>query len=276
MQIKQALSEDIYQLTSDTAKLEAELLLAGCLRQDRVYLKTWPEKVLNTTQIDCYQAALARRRKGEPIAYILGEKEFWSMPIKVDSNTLIPRPETELLVEQALICLPMSACKMLELGTGSGAISIALAVERPEWQVTAVDNSAAALTVAKRNAERQEAEVTWLRSDWFSEVKGSYDLIICNPPYVADNDPHLEQGDVRFEPRSALVSGTDGLDAIRHIIATSPNFLKPNGYLILEHGYNQQTAVLELLKAHQYTNISGLKDDSKQDRLVIARTGKAK
>ncbi len=203
------------------------------------------------TQITQFSALLTRRMSGEPIAYLTGTREFYGRSFQVSSDVLIPRPDTELLVERALACIPSDqAVTLLDLGTGSGCIALTLALERPGARVTAVDRSAAALALARRNGGILDADVEFLSSDWFSELSARrFDLIVGNPPYIAATDAHLARGDLRFEPLGALVAGPDGLADLRHLIAAAPGYLKPGGALLLEHGYDQADAVQILFEA---------------------------
>jgi release factor glutamine methyltransferase len=232
------------------ARLDARVLTAHVLGTDAAWLIAHDTDPLSVQQINAYQALLARRLGGEPIAYLVGSREFFGRPFRVSSDVLIPRPDTERLAELALAHIPPDqAFDVLDLGTGSGCIAITLALERPLARVTAVDRSPAALAVAKRNAELLDAHVEFLTSDWFSTLKGRrFDLIVSNPPYIAATDPHLTQGDVRFEPLSALAAGSGGLDDLRHLIATARAHIQPGGTLLLEHGYDQAEAVRNLLQ----------------------------
>ncbi|MFP5340520.1 MAG: peptide chain release factor N(5)-glutamine methyltransferase, partial [Gammaproteobacteria bacterium] len=239
---------------SPSARLDAEWLLAAALGKSTSYLRTWPEREVPADLAERFAADLARRRRGEPVAYILGRQGFWSLELEVAAETLIPRPDTELLVETALQLLPATPARVLDLGTGTGAIALALAAERPMWQVRGVDRIDAAVALAERNRLRLGlGNVSFTRSDWFSELSGErFQLIVSNPPYIPASDPHLQQGDVRFEPQSALVAGVDGLDDIRTIIAQAPGHLTSGGWLLLEHGYDQAGAVRALLAAHGF------------------------
>ncbi|WP_437884087.1 peptide chain release factor N(5)-glutamine methyltransferase [Pseudomonas sp. LRF_L74] len=258
---------------SPTARLDAELLLAHCLGKPRSYLRTWPDRVPEPAQLDAFAAMLARRRQGEPVAYILGHQGFWSLELEVAVHTLIPRPDTELLVETALALLPATPLRALDLGTGSGAIALALASERPGWQVTAVDMIAQAVELAERNRQRLGLDnVEVCRSRWFSALAGErYDLIVSNPPYIAANDRHLGQGDVRFEPSTALVAGPDGLDDIRIIVRQAPEHLQPGGWLMLEHGYDQAATVRELLAAEGFADVHSRLDLGGHERISLGR-----
>jgi len=258
---------------SPTARLDAELLLAAALGKSRSYLHTWPEKIVSSEDALRFAGYLQRRRSGEPVAYILGPQGFWKLALEVAPHTLIPRPDTELLVEAALELLPASPANVLDLGTGSGAIALALASERPAWRVTAVDRGFEAVALAERNRQRLHLDnVTVLNSHWFSALKDhTYHLIISNPPYIADNDPHLVAGDVRFEPASALVAGHDGLDDLRLIIAQAPLHLEAGGWLLLEHGYDQAPAVRDLLLAQGFAEVHSRIDLGGHERISLGR-----
>jgi release factor glutamine methyltransferase len=258
---------------SPTARLDAELLLAAALGKSRSYLHTWPERIVSSQAANAFSGYLQRRRQGEPVAYILGQQGFWKLDLEVAPHTLIPRPETELLVEAALELLPATPARVLDLGTGSGAIALALASERPGWQVTAVDRIAEAVALAERNRLRlrlDNAQV--LNSHWFDALRGErYQLIISNPPYIAAADPHLAAGDVRFEPSSALVAGADGLDDLRQIVAQAPGHLSAGGWLLLEHGYDQAEAVRALLAAQGFEAIESRDDLGGHARISLGR-----
>lgn len=245
-------------LDSSTARIEVQMLLQQVLGVSRAYLLAHPEQILNEAQAVTYRTLLQRRLHGEPLAHILGEREFFGLNFSITPATLIPRPDTELLVELALQCIPQrGAFRVLDLGTGSGAIALAIAHARPDIEVTAVDASSGALGVARENVRRLNISNTrLLRSDWFSALAGArFDLIVSNPPYIAEGDVHLEQGDLRFEPRTALVSGTDGLDDIRHIVAQAKNHLNPGGWLLFEHGYDQAGQAQVLLDMAEFIEV---------------------
>ena len=258
---------------SPTARLDAELLLAAVLGKPRSYLRTWPEHEPGAEQLAAFAALLERRRMGEPVAYILGHQGFWSLDLEVAPHTLIPRPDTELLVETALQLAPATPQRVLDLGTGSGAIALALASERGGWQVIGVDRIAEAVALAERNRLRLKLNNAEFRqSSWFDGLAGEhFDLILSNPPYIAADDRHLGEGDVRFEPLSALVAGVDGLDDIRQIIALAPRHLQAGGWLLLEHGYDQAEAVRELLAAASFTAVDSRRDLGGHQRISLGR-----
>jgi release factor glutamine methyltransferase len=260
--------------TSDSPRLDAELLLAHSLRQARSYLRAWPERHPAETESRAFQVLLARRLAGEPIAHLLGVREFWSLALRVTPDTLIPRPETELLVERALLHIPADqAITTADLGTGSGAIALAIASERPCAQVLALDRSSAALDVARDNARALAlGNVEFREGDWCAGLPaGHFDLILSNPPYIAAQDPHLARGDARFDPRSALVSGPDGLDDLRAIIPAALPCLKPGGWLLVEHGHDQGPAVEALFAAAGYRDIRDHADLAGKPRVTEGR-----
>ena len=248
---------------SDSARLDAEVLLAAVLNRSRSYLHAWPERTLEPELAACFAAWLERRRNGEPIAYLLGRREFWSLELEVTPDTLIPRPETELLVELALERAPADQpVTIADLGTGSGAIALALATERPQARIVATDQSLAALAVARRNAQRLNlVTIEFRQGDWCVPLAGErFDLIAANPPYVAVADPRWRRSELRFEPSDALISGPGGLDALRTIIAQAPDHLKPGGWLVLEHGYDQGEAVPALLRERGFDEVTDHQD----------------
>ena len=245
-------------LEASTARIEVQCLLQSALHVQRVYLLAHPERSLTDAEFTHYSELLQRRLHGEPVAYILGEREFYGLNLKVTPATLIPRPDTELLVELAVQRIPTGErCTVLDMGTGSGAIALAIAHACPKAEVLACDASATALAVAQENARALGiANVSFVQSDWFAALgTRRFTLIVSNPPYIAAGDPHLTQGDVRFEPATALISGTDGLDDIRRIVGTSSQHLFPGGWLLLEHGYDQAERVRHLLQRAEFEEI---------------------
>ncbi|NTV96503.1 MAG: peptide chain release factor N(5)-glutamine methyltransferase [Thiobacillus sp.] len=247
-------------LSPREARLEARILAAAGLGVEPVWLIAHDTDSPTPEQLARLDALFARRLAGEPVAYILGEREFYGRPFKVGPATLIPRPETEHLVEAALARGPARA-RVLDIGTGSGCIAVTLKLERPDWSVCALDLSAKALAVAQANGSRLGAEVEWLESDLFAALPGRvFDLIVSNPPYIPESDPHLGAGDVRYEPRTALASGPDGLDVIRAIVKQAPAHLADGGWLLLEHGYDQGEAVPDLLRAAGYGEVFMARD----------------
>ncbi|HYD94214.1 MAG TPA: peptide chain release factor N(5)-glutamine methyltransferase [Noviherbaspirillum sp.] len=240
--------------------LEARILLSHALQLSRAQLVTQSERVLASGEIEHIQSLFRRRIAGEPVAYILGEREFFGLLLQTTPDVLIPRPETELLVELALDLLPHGG-SVLDMGTGSGAIAIAIGNARREATVTALDASEAALAVARRNALRHAVAVRFLHSDWYAALgEERFDLIVSNPPYIVAGDPHLSQGDLRFEPADALTDHADGLNAIRTIVAGAARHLEAGGWLLMEHGYDQADAVRELLVRQGFHDVQSWKD----------------
>ncbi|MFO7788372.1 MAG: peptide chain release factor N(5)-glutamine methyltransferase [Halospina sp.] len=227
---------------------EARMLLAHQLDCSPSRFRIWPEALVGDDDAETFRSLVAARAGGRPLAYITGEREFWSLPLTVTPDTLIPRPDTETLVEAALACPLPEAARVLDVGTGSGAVALALAQERPGWHVTASETCGEALAVAAANARALGLKLAFVEGEGLGPFKGEHwDLIVSNPPYIPEDDPHLSEGDLRYEPRSALAAGVDGLDLIRSLIAGAPAQLKPGGWLLLEHGYDQAEAVAELL-----------------------------
>lgn len=279
--IQQSLSGAIAQLrqqlpTVDTIRLDAELLLAFTLQQSRTWLKTWPEKTLNPEQSQRFQSFIERRGRGEPVAYIVGKQDFWTLSLKVTTDTLIPRPETELLVELALDLIKNEPrVTIADLGTGSGAIALAIASERPQAQVIALDLSQKALQVAEFNRQQLAIENVccqqghWLR-DWQG---GELDMVVSNPPYIAHDDQHLQ--DLGFEPESALVSEREGLADIIEITEQARVYLKPAGWLLFEHGFEQGQAVQQILLNQNFSQVQTIKDYAGLDRVTLGCKPKA-
>lgn len=272
-QIATALHWAVTQLPhSPTAKLDAEVLLSHVLGVERVYLLTWPERLLSNSEWQTMQALVAQRANGIPVAYLIGQREFWSLPLQVNNSTLIPRPDTEVLVETALQLSLPPAARVLDLGTGTGAIALALKSSQPQWQVTAVDRERAAVTLAQHNANSLKLAVAVIQSDWFAALpEQQFDLIVSNPPYIDGNDPHLQQGDVRFEPTTALVAAQQGLADLFHIIDTAPLFLAPAGWLVLEHGWQQGAAVRSQLTRQGYQQVTTVCDYANLERVTIGQ-----
>jgi len=261
-------------LEASTARIEVQCMLQKVLSVQRASLMAYPERELNGAELRLYKEFLHRRLVGEPIAYILGEREFFGLPLKVTSATLIPRPDTELLVELAVARIPPNEhCAVLDLGTGTGAVALAIAYTCRDAEVQACDKSPSALVIAQGNAHALGiSNVNFVQSDWFAALGDRrYAMIVSNPPYIAVGDPHLECGDVRFEPVSALVSGADGLDDIRQIISASSEYLLPGGWLLLEHGYTQAQQVRELLQLNEFIEIFSSRDLSGIERVSGGR-----
>jgi release factor glutamine methyltransferase len=261
-------------LDTNEAKFEAQLLLQNVLNVNRAWLLAHESDTLQDKIKTDYEALLARRLIGEPIAYIFGYREFFGLNLIVTPDTLIPRPDTETLVETALDKIPLETpFTVLDLGTGTGAVALAIAQNRPEAQVTAIDASSGALDIAKRNANQLDlTQVDFRLSNWFSALEGErFNLIVSNPPYIEQHDIHLTQGDLRFEPMSALASGTDGLDDIRQIVDNCLLHLHPQGWLMLEHGYNQAHLVTALMAQSGLIDITTIKDLGGNDRVTIGK-----
>lgn len=253
---------------------DAQLLLAHCLGWSRAELLARPDTELPAPVAQSFAQLLKRLEAGEPLAYLTGEKEFWSLPLKVDASVLVPRPETERLVEAALECGPArEALAALDLGTGSGAIALALAQERPGWRVTATDSSVAALTVARHNAVQLGLDrIEFLAGSWFEPLaRRRFDLIVSNPPYVAADDPALQVPALTFEPRTALVAGPAGLEALATIVRQAPQHLATGGHLFLEHGADQGAATRSLFAAAGFSNIRTLNDLAGRERVTAGQ-----
>ncbi len=261
------------QLHGDSPRRDAEVLLGHCLGRGRSWLYSWPEAEVAPGDAEHFLRLLQERQRGMPVAYLTGQREFWSLQLAVNEHTLIPRPETETLVQWALeLPLPGTAAT-LDLGTGSGAIALALASERRQWRVTAVDRSEEALEVARHNGRALGlAQVRWLHSDWYAGLQATrFHLLVSNPPYVEPGDPHLRAGDLRFEPSSALVAEQGGLADISRIVSGAGAHLHPRGWLLLEHGYAQGPAVRRLLVDAGFSAVATRQDLAGQDRVTGGR-----
>ena len=265
------------RLPGSEARAEAETLLAHALDRTRAWLFAWPEHEPDARQIAQFEQWIEARERGEPVAYLVGHRGFWTFDLQVAPAVLIPRPETELLVELALERIPRDTpARIADLGTGSGAIALALASERPQARLFATDASIDALAVARANADRLGlANIEFASGDWCHALGDAmFDVIVSNPPYIAEGDAHLAQGDLRFEPARALSSGADGLDAIRTIIAQSPAHLVAGGWLLLEHGWDQAKAVRALLETIGFREVASVRDAAHHERVTLGRTAR--
>lgn len=274
MEYQQWLREAISQLqASESPRRDAEILLGFVTGKARTFILAFGETSLTDEQQEQLAGLLARRVRGEPVAHLIGEREFWSLPLFVSPATLIPRPDTECLVEQALARLPATPCRILDLGTGTGAIALALASERPDCQVTAVDLIPEAVALAQRNADHLGIRnIEIVQSRWFSALEGqTFSLIVSNPPYIDAQDPHLTQGDVRFEPLSALVAADNGLADLHTLIKNAPRYLLPQGWLLLEHGWQQGAAVREIFARYGWLQVETCRDYGDNERLTLGR-----
>ncbi|MDI7491254.1 peptide chain release factor N(5)-glutamine methyltransferase [Cronobacter dublinensis] len=274
MEYQQWLKQAIHRLTdSESPRRDAEILLGFVTGRTRTFILAFGETSLADDEHTRLDALLARRVQGEPVAYLTGQREFWSLPLEVSAATLIPRPDTECLVEQALARLPAAPCRILDLGTGTGAIALALACERPDCQVTALEVIPEAVALARRNAQRLGIDnVTVLQSHWFSALTDArFSLIVSNPPYIDGDDPHLTQGDVRFEPKSALVAPDAGLADLDAIITGARRFLENDGWLLVEHGWRQGGAVRELFTRAGYHGVETCRDYGGNERLTLGQ-----
>lgn len=265
-------------LISDSPRLDIEIFLTYILKKDRTYLFTWPDKELAQEETNQFTAFFNRRLKGEPVAHIIGQREFWSLPLMVNNSTLIPRPDTELLVEATLGLFveddDKKTRRLLDLGTGTGAIVLALANEKKSWQCIGVDKELAAVELAEKNRVNLNlSNASILQSDWFSALANEipFDIIVSNPPYIDPEDEHLREGDVRFEPLSALVADNKGLADLELIIAQAPHYLTSTGWLLVEHGYDQGEAVRDLFEQHYFENINTFRDFGRNERVTIGK-----
>lgn len=259
---------------SDSPRIDAEVLMQHAVDNSMAWLIAYGDSIAHSTHIKVFFDLIEQRRQGDPIAYIIGYKEFWSLKLSVNSNVLIPRADTETLVEQCLLRLPTKKTNhVLDLGTGSGAIALAIAKERPDSTVDATDSSAAALQIAQHNAKANSLEnIRFTLSNWFDQLpQYQYDLIASNPPYVASNDSHLQLGDLRFEPANALISDLNGISDIRHIISNASSFLKTQGWLLIEHGYQQHEEVASIFSQCGFSNIDMALDINQLPRCTAAQ-----
>ena len=272
--IRQLLEQATRKLNTTSARLDAEVLLGHVLQKARSHFHAWPEKLVPAASHQQFNELLQRRLAGEPVAYLTGEREFWSLPLTVTADTLIPRPETETLVAQALQRIPADRPQRIaDLGTGSGAIALAIARERPQCRIIATDIAATAIEVARRNAQQLSLHAIEFRTGhWCEPLAGMrLDMIVSNPPYIAEKDPHLASGDVRFEPRTALASGPQGMDALTTIAQCASKHLEPGGWLLLEHGYEQGELTRQLLEATGFIDVITFTDDAGLERVVAGR-----
>ena len=254
---------------SDSARADVELLLCAVLDKPRSWLFTWPDKTLDEVQQTRFEQLIVRRLRGEPVAHLLGYRDFWTLRLEVSPDTLIPRPDTETLVEQALACLPAEPARVADLGTGTGAIALALASERPQWQVLATDLHPGAVALARRNAQTHDLNQVEVRQgSWCEPLDGQFDMLVSNPPYIDPADPHLQQGDVRFEPLSALTAEDKGMADIRLIASQARAYLKPGGWLLFEHGYDQGETVRQCLMELGYVAVATVQDLGGNDRVT--------
>jgi release factor glutamine methyltransferase len=274
--IKQQLkwASGILESITCSARLDSEILLAYCLQKERSYLMTWPEMELTQQQLECFKELIRKRLQPQPVAYLTGEKEFYSLTLKTTAATLVPRPETEMLVDKVLELIGnIAEPEILELGTGTGAIALSIKQHSPESKILATDISQATLEVAMENAQRHHLNIEFTLSDWFKGLDQyrRFDVIVSNPPYIANHDPYLSQGDLPAEPRLALTSGDDGMHALTRIITSADLFLKPGGWLVLEHGYDQQQSVNNLLQNQGYVQVKTLVDFNQLPRMSVAQ-----
>ena len=258
--------------SSESARLDAEILFCEVMQFNRSRIYSHPEQIVPADKSTLFQSLIEQRQQGRPIAHLTGKKEFWSLELAINKDTLIPRPETELLVETALQMIPDDTIfNILDLGTGSGAIAIALASERPDCNIVATDINTNALIMAKKNATTHQLEnIQFYLSNWYQNIPSQeFDLIVSNPPYIRQDDEHLSQGDVRFEPELALVAGADGMQAINIILGNAKQYLASNAYLLIEHGYDQKQSVHEVFLKYDFRQPKTYQDLSGQDRITM-------
>ena len=255
---------------SESARLDAEILFCDVMQISRTRLYSCPEQTVPDDKSAIFQSLIEQRQQGRPIAHLTGKKEFWSLELAINEDTLIPRPETELLVETALQIIPDEAFNILDLGTGSGAIAIAIASERPNSKIVATDINANALAMAKKNAQAHQLNnIQFYLSDWYQDIPlQTFDLIVSNPPYIKRDDEHLSKGDVRFEPELALIAGADGMQAISMILENATSYLANNAYVLIEHGYDQKLLVQKVFLKHNFKQLKTFQDLSGQDRIT--------
>ncbi|MBL4711332.1 MAG: peptide chain release factor N(5)-glutamine methyltransferase [Gammaproteobacteria bacterium] len=276
MTIQQALqhANQVLLESSPSAMLDAQILLTHILKCNTAHLIAWPEKKLNEKQAIYFQQLIQQRFSGVPVAHLTGQREFWSLDFFVDNSTLIPRPETETLIEFILHKFSdRQECKLLDMGTGTGAIAIAIATEKPQWEIIASDISADALALARKNSDYHKTNnISLIQSDWYSNIQDNdFDIIVSNPPYIASDDPHLKQGDVRFEPERALTAGENGMEYITHLCAHASVYLKRQGWLIVEHGYDQKQLVADCFAKYGFSDIIQKQDLSGHHRLTAGQ-----
>lgn len=276
MNIQQALQYGDQQLaaTSPSANRDAQVLLGHVLQCNSAHLFTWPEKKLTNEQLATYQSLIRQRQHGTPVAHLTGKREFWSLNLKVNNSTLIPRPETETLIEFILTKFNTKKnLKLIDMGTGTGAIAIALAREKPQWNIFACDISDEAIQLAALNSQQHQTDnITFIQSDWFNAIADDdFDIIVSNPPYIANDDVHLSQGDVRFEPKRALTAGDTGMDAIEYLCLHAKQHLRNDGCLIVEHGYDQKTVVNDCFARNNYSEIEQRQDLSGHTRMTVGK-----
>lgn len=275
MNIQQAIqlaSQNLSE-TSPSALLDAQVLLSLVLQCNSAHLAAWPEKEISEEQESLYQQLIRQRLQGLPVAHLTGQREFWSLDFAVNDSTLIPRPETETLIEYILTGFShREDIKLLDMGTGTGAIAISIAKEKPAWTITACDVSEEAIKLARQNsAHHQTGNISFIQSDWFKNITATdFDIIVSNPPYIASDDPHLRQGDVRFEPLSALTSGPEGMDDIEYLCSHAAEHLNIDGWLIIEHGYNQAQQVSDCFAKNGFREIEQQRDLSGHTRMTAA------
>ncbi|MEL7895380.1 peptide chain release factor N(5)-glutamine methyltransferase [Vreelandella neptunia] len=273
--LKQA-AQRLQAAGSSSPRIDAEVLLCHVLGRDRTWLYTWGDKICPLWEQARFDALIAARVQGTPVAYLTGEREFWGLRLATSPDTLIPRPDTETLVELALSRAALTSGRLLDLGTGTGAIALAFASEQPHWQVLGVDLRVEAVSLATRNAQALGlAKATFLQSDWFAALDAytvagnQFDIIVSNPPYIAGDDPHLAEGDVRFEPRSALVADACGMADLLHLVNSAQRYLAASGWLLLEHGYQQAEMVREALESAGYQNVESVRDLGGHERVTL-------